>query len=1218
MSSQSLEFRRRRFVPTDSTSVSGRPLADGSTSSGSGPSKEAPAPAHEDPPSYLTLMRYILSFFNDKRYEGSLDAIAGATWQDMTTTYDHVGLGATFQVYSAALPDGIVLTRSRPRRLEFSDPRWSTVNSRLQKESIIYKRPLITLMGSGLVSDNDNNQRLEAVLLELRALTHPPLYYHKNIVDILGIAWESEVVSHNPHEWKNWEPMDSEQPPPKVPVILLENARHGPLADFYETEAFLKSSLETRAAICRDVAEGLSALHQCGIVHGDVKPDNILIFDAPERPADAQGSKIRLCAKIGDFGFSVSESQASAKWTLRGRTWPWNDPDWNRPRTWDELTKTDVYSYGLLCWTTLSMQSIWKLFGLDEATKNSKMLADVEDMKDTLLPQKAAAWFRQQDMAKVEVALVQRLFASSLERCTESRSGFLGILKLWQETFTSLGYDQLHETPPKEGIEFSPLSTSQEKVVEMQFQAIARQSSTLPAYVRQRFGDVIEFRSGKEAWRGQMFRAFWDLAGFGVDRDFSRPKQLIEKAASAYPGAAPFLAMFLQTPTLMSDEHTKSVFESLVMSHALTGSHEALCKLIQYFPKPKGYYARFRCRSYRLWKYKLLPMVENDQSPEVQETDIKEHFKLGEGVFASAKHTKLYFAVALGYTRAVKAMIEHPSFDSSLLNQRDYNGDTPFLLALRFGLFDITELLIKAGSDVNICNFSEETAFHFLVEFTDTQEKTDMADRLFALCKRSLATSECTSSSFPMEQVWLFGGTAEGTPLGRIVIRNDLVLARIFMRQDIFPTSADGESSIWLAAYCHNYEMLQIFWDAFPQHPLWTNPQTLGMAFQSFLPQRMYLHGAATPEYMRKTLEFLWDKLHKNPGEPIDMGGAPLLHWALSRPLDQETMQHLISRSTEDEINGYAQSGKNSVTAVHLATVINRSEILASVLRKGGNALLPVRLVGGFEMSTLTAACGNYCASNKIIQQLLDQYASNSEHIPVQAIRAALVYNNLEAAALLIKAGGDVDEIELDHKAFSLLGHVILRCTIDSLAQIRFLLEYPPSIGKPAASFIVKRDDGLTALHLLAMVADLTPGYNRKALESLTSYLLTKFDSPNEINAQQTTSDPTPLHIAARHNIVVTRKLLEHKNIDVSVRLEGKTVRQSIDLCFLDPVPDNIASRGPRAIKQFKEDQVGIRNLLAKRWGEEDTNWRKVTVVMQPIAIGGNKFAHGLAVERDE
>lgn len=51
--------------------------------------------------------------------------------------------------------------------------------------------------------------------------------------------------------------------------------------------------------LCLDIARGLSALHRTGLVHGDMKAENVLVCSSPSR---------RYLAKISDFGFSVMVS----------------------------------------------------------------------------------------------------------------------------------------------------------------------------------------------------------------------------------------------------------------------------------------------------------------------------------------------------------------------------------------------------------------------------------------------------------------------------------------------------------------------------------------------------------------------------------------------------------------------------------------------------------------------------------------------------------------------------------------------------------------------------------------------------------------------------------------------------------------------------------------------------------------------------------------------
>lgn len=158
-------------------------------------------------------------------------------------------------------------------------------------------------------------------MTELNALTHPPIQAHPNIVDFLGLAW-----GNNPFN-----------PAHKLPVIVVEYAEHGTLADLLKAAAL--SQIE-RGSLCLDVALGLQVIHECGLVHGDIKSQNVLVFTQRER---------KYIAKLADFGFSAVEVDEKET-TLPGYTWPWNAPEYGSRISTERLRLTDVYSFGLLVW----------------------------------------------------------------------------------------------------------------------------------------------------------------------------------------------------------------------------------------------------------------------------------------------------------------------------------------------------------------------------------------------------------------------------------------------------------------------------------------------------------------------------------------------------------------------------------------------------------------------------------------------------------------------------------------------------------------------------------------------------------------------------------------------------------------------------------------------------------------------------------------------------
>jgi serine/threonine protein kinase len=94
------------------------------------------------------------------------------------------------------------------------------------------------------------------------------------------------------------------------------------------------------------VAAGLDTLHACGIVHGDVKNENILIFEHHERG---------FIAKLADFGCAVLDQQELDERTAGlGGTPPWSAPEFrNSKLTRASMKATDVYSYGFVVWRTM-------------------------------------------------------------------------------------------------------------------------------------------------------------------------------------------------------------------------------------------------------------------------------------------------------------------------------------------------------------------------------------------------------------------------------------------------------------------------------------------------------------------------------------------------------------------------------------------------------------------------------------------------------------------------------------------------------------------------------------------------------------------------------------------------------------------------------------------------------------------------------------------------
>jgi serine/threonine protein kinase len=98
---------------------------------------------------------------------------------------------------------------------------------------------------------------------------------------------------------------------------------------------------DLKIQIALGIASGLEALHNHDMVHGDMKPENIIMFSDPQKT---------LVPKLGDFGFAVIEA-AEATDVMLGGTRTWRAPESYYRLPTSMLRFTDVYSFGLVAWS---------------------------------------------------------------------------------------------------------------------------------------------------------------------------------------------------------------------------------------------------------------------------------------------------------------------------------------------------------------------------------------------------------------------------------------------------------------------------------------------------------------------------------------------------------------------------------------------------------------------------------------------------------------------------------------------------------------------------------------------------------------------------------------------------------------------------------------------------------------------------------------------------
>src|SRR5450432_3944081 len=149
--------------------------------------------------------------------------------------HHEVGMGAAMQVSLASWKGQLVAVKSA---------RSEAAESKLHNQRV-----------------HSLEKRLHDLSFELQIMSHRPLCEHLNIVQLKGISF--------------WGNRDEEL----CPVMIVEPA----CREYPDLTRFVLSQngnvqADLAAGIIADIADGISVLHVYGVIHGDVKPGNVLIF----------------------------------------------------------------------------------------------------------------------------------------------------------------------------------------------------------------------------------------------------------------------------------------------------------------------------------------------------------------------------------------------------------------------------------------------------------------------------------------------------------------------------------------------------------------------------------------------------------------------------------------------------------------------------------------------------------------------------------------------------------------------------------------------------------------------------------------------------------------------------------------------------------------------------------------------------------------------------
>ncbi|KAI8635265.1 kinase-like domain-containing protein [Xylariaceae sp. FL1651] len=176
------------------------------------------------------------------------------------------------------------------------------------------------------VQSSIQHEGLTSIIQELRILANPKLRDHPNLPHVLGIFFREE-----------------ERPTGVRPCVIFDLA-FSDLKQYLISQRSAELLPQELTRLASNVANGIGALHSCGLVHGDVKPENILLFDRDGV----------LTAAVGDLGTCGTACQVSG--AIPGSI-RYCAPEYHAKSlhaSYVNKYSRDIYNFGLLLWSILT------------------------------------------------------------------------------------------------------------------------------------------------------------------------------------------------------------------------------------------------------------------------------------------------------------------------------------------------------------------------------------------------------------------------------------------------------------------------------------------------------------------------------------------------------------------------------------------------------------------------------------------------------------------------------------------------------------------------------------------------------------------------------------------------------------------------------------------------------------------------------------------------
>ncbi|RKL29230.1 hypothetical protein BFJ72_g12139 [Fusarium proliferatum] len=666
------------------------------------------------------------------------------------------------------------------------------------------------------------------VLLEIRALLHETLRYHPNIVRLVGLCWGPNGASGSVY-----------------PQLVIEHAEHGTLEDI-QSNSKSPLSFAVKQKLLYDAGKGLSIIHACSIIHGDIKRQNVLIF------AD-KSSNGAYVAKLADFGGAVYGSEKHDSYRFICKTPRYAAPETDGIVTAEAAKLCDVYSFGLLVCETFADGDLTNLhyeFSPRREPSGSVTLAQLK--RSGRLLHRATSMIQDYfDMREINqdcTEMVLYVLEQTIQKNLADRS-----LAKAQAALRGIppGFRPIVKAPVNPGFVFEPeklkniLSWQQQEHILEALQAISDSGDQ---------SRDVELHKLFAAWF--LFRCH--IAEFGTSLDPAEACAALRRAASdavtgsddssgfEYLAAScvwrvsqalgqtppELLAVFpssLQWATLrggwqagqdledalplLSDEQRKNATETYQNARRLANYFSGVPGSLAFLPRHlrKEFSVDNVEQLQRELEEELGGAYEQSlRSSPVMNENVQQvtHF---DRIFVNSRgHGILHMAAARGQAKTIDHLINTFKLNIDLPNQDC--EETPLVCACRNAHLDASLALLRHGADPKGHPLGQDTPLHWLWRF----EKDEMMPMARGLLSAGglidAASGGMRAEVLKAHADWEGTMSIQTTPLGRCVLFQNIHAAQVLIALGADPmVQVDGKSPIQLAAMLALPNFLRLF-----------------------------------------------------------------------------------------------------------------------------------------------------------------------------------------------------------------------------------------------------------------------------------------------------------------------------------------------------------------------------------------------------------------------